>query len=132
MTDPREGPAVRPSERRAACLAMVSWWFCDLLGQVLVLWWASRNDSSHARQYAVLSLLLDVPVLVAGLVSMVFLALASGALGVAPLLLSFVLQLVLGVISIQLAVRGWRGEAPRHALVPDAFVRRVARWSGVS
>jgi hypothetical protein len=46
-------------ERTASALAMVSFLVCSVVGQLLVLWWARRHDSSFARRYAWASLALE-------------------------------------------------------------------------
>ena len=122
---PTTVPTPDRAERRAACLAMVAYWTCDIVGPPLVLWWARRHSSCFARRYAWTSLALNVPTLV-GLVLWVpamFLLDGMALLGVFVLL--WLVELVAGIVALQLAVRAWRGEDVRHRLLPEALLRRL-------
>jgi uncharacterized Tic20 family protein len=111
-------------ERRAASLAVLAYWFCDVIGPPLVLWWARRHSSTFARRYAWTSLALNVPILVGLVVWTATFWLVDGValLGLTAVLL--VAELVPGVVAIQLAIRAWRGEDVRHVLMLDALIRR--------
>lgn len=117
----------RPSsaERSAACVAILSYVFCSVIGPLLAWWWSRTADSTHARRYAILSLLLDVPTLV-GLVLIVPFALAGHTNTVALIfLVLWLIQALLGLYSLVLAVYAWRGRDISDAPVPRSLVRRI-------
>jgi hypothetical protein len=125
-TDARNSEAV-PSrdERRAASLAVIAYWFCDVIGPPMVLWWARRHGSTFARRYAWTSLALNVPTLVGLVVWAATFQFLDGLalLGLMGALL--LVELVPGVVAVQLAMRAWRGEDVDHVLLPDALIRRL-------
>jgi len=114
-----------PPERTAACLAILSYVFCSVVGPLIAVWWARRSASAHARRYAVLSLLLEAPILV-GLIVVVPIALAGATDLVAVVLLVLWLsQAVLCTYALVLAWYAWRGRDIAVAPVPGALVRRI-------
>jgi hypothetical protein len=112
-------------ERRAASLAVIAYWFCDVIGPPMVLWWARRHGSTFARRYAWTSLALNVPTLV-GLVVWAATFRFLDGLALLGLMGALLLAgLVPGVVAIQLAVRAWRGEDVDHLLLPEGLIRRL-------
>lgn len=113
------------AERRAACLAMVAYWLCDIIGPPLVLWWARRRGSTFARRYAWTSLALNLPVLVGFVLWVPAMLVLDGLALLVAFAALWLTELTAGIVAIQLAVRAWRGEDVRHALLPDALLRRL-------
>lgn len=112
-------------ERLAATLGMLSFWLCDLVGQVLVLWWARRHASPYARRYAWASLALDGALLA----MMVPLAVLYFVLSAGPYLLVVatfgVLEVGLGVLAVVMAVRAWRGHDVAEGPLPRWLTDRL-------
>lgn len=117
------------AERVAAMLAVLSFGFCSLVGQLLVLWWARRHGSLFVRRYAWASLALEGVVLAmmvpTGVVfALVMWEVVSGGFMLALMLAAQVVQGVLVVFSWVLAVRAWRGRDVTDGRGMDW----VARW----
>ncbi len=104
---------------------MLSFWLCDLVGQVLVLWWARRHASPYARRYAWASLALDGALLA----MMVPLAVLYFVLSAGPYLLVVatfgVLEVGLGVLAVVMAVRAWRGHDVAEGPLPRWLTDRL-------
>ena len=117
------GPA--RDERLAGALGMLSFWLCDVVGQVLVLWWARRHASPYARRYAWASLALDGALLA----MMVPLAVLYFVLSAGPYLLVVatfgVLEVGLGVLAVVMAVRAWRGHDVAEGPLPRWLTDRL-------
>ena len=119
------GATPSKDERSAACLVILSYAFCSVIGPLLAWWWSRRTGSAHARRYAILSLAFDVPTVV-GLVLILPFALAGHTNTVLVILLVlWAVQIVLVVYSFVLAVYAWRGRDIADAPVPKALVRRI-------
>lgn len=112
-------------ERLAATLAVVAYWFCDVIGPPMVLWSARRHRSAFARRYAWTSLALNVPPAVGIVVWIGAVWFVDGLVLLGITSAVVVAHLVPGIVAIQLAMRAWRGEDVRHVLIPEALLRRL-------
>lgn len=119
MVDAQAGTIPRP-ERVAAMLAMASFVVCSILGQLLVLWWARRHESLHARRYAWASLALEgVMIAVVAVYGVVFFLTSSSTVNAYTALVGWLLQLALCLLAVVLAVRAWRGLDLSNAPLPS-------------
>jgi hypothetical protein len=104
---------------------MLSFVVCSILGQLLVLWWARRHESTFARRYAWASLALEG----VNLIVLVPLVPAFFALSPALYLIAFavewLVQAALVVLAIVMAVRAWWGTDVATGPLPTWLTDRL-------
>lgn len=112
-------------ERLAGALGMLSFWLCDLVGQVLVLWWARRHASSYARRYAWASLALDGAILVMMVPLVVFYFVMPPTLYLLTFATFWLVAVALVVLAVVMAVRAWRGHDVADGPLPRWLTDRL-------
>ena len=112
-------------ERLAACLAMVGFWVCSVLGALLVLWWARRHGSLFARRYALVSLAFEAVLLALWTISVPVVIFVPTPTSTYAFLGLWLLQWPLVIGALALAYRAWRGTDPSDSFLPRPLVDRL-------
>ncbi len=118
-------PGPDRDERLAGLLAMLSFWLCDLIGQMLVLWWARRHSSPYARRYAWASLVFDGLILVMMVPLVVFYFVVSPTLYLLTFVTFWLFEVGLVVLAVVMAVRAWRGHDVADGPLPRWLTDRM-------
>lgn len=123
---PREyRPSPEPLERALACLAMVGFTLCSMVGPLLTLWWAKRHKSVFVERYSLASLAYDGAVFALFVLCLPVLTIPSALVQVIAFGVAALFEIALIPVTLALAARAWTGTDVGGRLVPQVLLRRL-------